>query len=72
MCKSSAPRHSRATRGKKKKVSQGYDEKAGKGRKKYQGDARHDKRCYEGSQCTSLRPALQAGPAEHVEITGSE
>jgi hypothetical protein len=38
--------------------------------KKYQGNTRHDKRCYEGSHETLLRPILQAWPAENVEITG--
>jgi hypothetical protein len=45
----------------------GDDEKI---EKKYQGNTRHDKRCYEGSYETLLRSILQARPAEYVEVTG--
>jgi hypothetical protein len=40
--------------------------------KKYQGNTRHDKCCYEGSHETLLRSILQARPPEYVEVTSSK
>jgi len=39
-------------------------------KKKYQGNTGHDYVCYKRGHEAFLRPILQAGPAEYVEVTG--